>query len=70
MKREITANGTWIYTVRVYGRLLISEDADREAAFDGLMALLARRIHLGAGGWRPGPADSATGDEGAVTECG
>lgn len=70
MKREITANGTWLYTIRVYGRLLVSEDADREAAFDGMMALLARRIHLGAGGWRPVSRYNATRDEGAVTECG
>ena len=70
MKREITDSGTWVYTIRVYGRLLVSEDVDREAAFDGLMALLARRIHLGAGGWRPGHGDSATADDGAVTDCG
>lgn len=49
MTRETTINGTWIYTVRVYGRLLISEHADRNEAFRGLMALMDRRIRMGAG---------------------
>ena len=53
MKREITAAGTWLYTVRIYGRLLVSEDADMEAAFEGLLDMMARRIRMGAGGRRP-----------------
>lgn len=47
MTRERTESGTWIYTIRWHGRLLISEDADREEAFRGIMALMDRRIRMG-----------------------
>ena len=44
MKRERTTNGTWIYTARVRGRLLVSEDADRRDAFLGMIELIGRRL--------------------------
>lgn len=47
MTRERTESGTWLYTVRIYGRLLISEHENREEAFRGLMALMDRRIRMG-----------------------
>ena len=43
MKRERTTNGTWIYTARVRGRLLVSEDADRKEAFFGMIELIRLR---------------------------
>lgn len=53
MKRERTKTGGWIYTLKMYGRTLISEHENREEAFRGLIILMQRRIAMGPGSWRP-----------------